>query len=92
MDLDMQNTLTPDGIVYYDRNGNNSYDDTADSDIVIVTSGIPRKPGMSRDDLLETNAKIVTSVTEQVVRVSPEAILIVVSSPSTLHGPAMRQI
>ncbi len=61
--------------------GTNSYDDTAGSDIVIITSGIARKPGMSRDELLETNVKIVSSVTEQVVQKSPDAVLIIVSNP-----------
>ncbi len=55
--------------------------DTADSDIVIVTSGMPRKPGMSRDDLLAKNASIVKSVTEQIVKTSPDAMIIVVCNP-----------
>jgi len=61
--------------------GANDYRDTANSDIVVITAGIPRKPGMSRDDLLRTNYGIVKGVTEQVVRNSPNAILIVVSNP-----------
>ena len=61
--------------------GTNSYDDTADSDVVIITSGLPRKPGMSRDDLLVKNVAIVKSVTEQVAAKSPNAVLIVVSNP-----------
>jgi malate dehydrogenase len=61
--------------------GTNSYEDTKDSDIVIITAGIPRKPGMSRDDLLATNKKIMTSVTEQVAKYSPNATLIIVSNP-----------
>ncbi len=61
--------------------GTNGYDDTADSDVVVITAGIPRKPGMSRDDLLKTNYNIVKSVTEQVVGRSPNSILIVVSNP-----------
>lgn len=61
--------------------GTNGYDETADSDIVVITSGLPRKPGMSRDDLLKVNAKIVKSVTENVTPKSPDAILIVVSNP-----------
>jgi len=61
--------------------GANTYDASAGSDIVIITAGIPRKPGMSRDDLITTNAGIVKSVTEQVAALSPEAILIVVSNP-----------
>ncbi len=61
--------------------GTNGYDETKDSDIVIVTAGIARKPGMSRDDLLNTNAGIVKSVSEQIARSSPNAILIIVSNP-----------
>lgn len=59
----------------------NDYSKTADSEVVVITSGLPRKPGMSRDDLISTNAKIVKSVTEQVVKHSPDAKLIVVSNP-----------
>src|SRR3954464_3504366 len=61
--------------------GTNGYDETADSDLVIITAGIARKPGMSRDDLLNTNAGIVKSVSEQIAKTSPKAILIVVSNP-----------
>ena len=61
--------------------GANSYEETAGSDIVIITAGIPRKPGMSRDDLISTNAGIVKSVTKEVASRSPEAILIIVSNP-----------
>jgi malate dehydrogenase len=61
--------------------GANAYDATAGSDIVIITAGIPRKPGMSRDDLLATNAGIVKKVTQEVAARSPEAILIIVSNP-----------
>ncbi len=61
--------------------GTSNYDDTAGSDIVVITAGIARKPGMSRDDLLSTNAKIVSAVTEQVKRTSPNAIIIVVTNP-----------
>ena len=61
--------------------GTNSYADSAGSDVVVVTAGIARKPGMSRDDLLSTNAKIVTSVAEQIKATSPEAVVIVVSNP-----------
>ena len=61
--------------------GTNGYDATVNSDIVVITAGIPRKPGMSRDDLLNTNAGIIKSVTEQVAAKSPNAILIVVSNP-----------
>jgi len=59
----------------------NDYSKTANSDVVVITSGLPRKPGMSRDDLISTNAKIVKSVTEQVVKHSPNTIIIVVSNP-----------
>lgn len=59
----------------------NDYTKTAGSDIVVITSGMPRKPGMSRDDLISTNAKIVKSVTESVVKHSPDAIIIVVANP-----------
>jgi malate dehydrogenase len=61
--------------------GTNNYRDTANSDIVVITAGIPRKPGMSRDDLLKTNYGIVKSVTEEVVKNSPNCIIIVVSNP-----------
>ena len=61
--------------------GTNSYEDTANSDVVIITSGIPRKPGMSRDDLISTNTKIVKEVTENVVKHSPNSILILVTNP-----------
>jgi malate dehydrogenase len=61
--------------------GANSYEETAGSDIVIITAGIPRKPGMSRDDLISTNAGIVKAVTKEVATRSPEAILIIVSNP-----------
>jgi malate dehydrogenase len=61
--------------------GTNGYDETAGSDIVIITAGIARKPGMSRDDLLNTNAGIVKSVAQEVARTSPNAIIIVVSNP-----------
>ncbi len=61
--------------------GTNSYDETAGSDIVVITAGIARKPGMSRDDLLNTNAGIVKQVAEQVKATSPDAIIIMVSNP-----------
>ncbi|MGD8713219.1 MAG: malate dehydrogenase [Desulfobacterales bacterium] len=61
--------------------GTNGYDDTARSDVVIITAGIPRKPGMSRDDLISTNAGIVKSVTQEIASRSPDAVLIVVSNP-----------
>jgi malate dehydrogenase len=61
--------------------GSNGYDETAGSDIVVITSGIARKPGMSRDDLVRTNQGIVTQVTQEVVKRSPNAILICVTNP-----------
>ena len=61
--------------------GTSDYADTADSDVVVITAGIPRKPGMSRDDLLLTNAKIVGGVSERIKETSPDAVVIVVSNP-----------
>ncbi len=61
--------------------GTTNYDDTAGSDVVVITAGIPRKPGMSRDDLLNTNARIVAAVSEEIRLSSPESIVIVVSNP-----------
>jgi malate dehydrogenase len=61
--------------------GTNDYKDTANSDIVVITAGLPRKPGMSREDLLATNAKIVQSVTENIMEHSHDPIVIVVSNP-----------
>jgi malate dehydrogenase len=61
--------------------GANAYDASAGSDIVIITAGIPRKPGMSRDDLISTNAGIVKAVTQQIAALSPDTILIIVSNP-----------
>jgi len=70
-------------VVGYDSRilGSNDYKDTANSDIVVITAGIPRKPGMSRDDLLKTNYNIVKQTTEQVVKYSPDSILIIISNP-----------
>lgn len=70
-------------IMGFDSNitGTNDYADTANSDVVVITAGIARKPGMSRDDLLSTNAKIVSLVSEQVKATSPNAVVIVVSNP-----------
>jgi len=70
-------------VVGYDSRvtGTNDYKDTANSDIVVITAGIARKPGMSRDDLLKTNHNIVKETTEKVVKYSPNSILIVVSNP-----------
>jgi len=61
--------------------GSNGYEETAGSEVVVITAGLPRSPGMSRDDLVTTNEKIVGSVTEQVVSESPDAVIIVVSNP-----------
>ena len=61
--------------------GTNDYADTANSDVVVVTSGFPRKPGMSRDDLLKKNQEIITGVTEQIVKHSPNTIIIMVTNP-----------
>lgn len=70
-------------VMGFDSNitGTTDYADTKGSDIVVITAGLPRKPGMSRDDLLATNAKIMTSVCEEVKATSPEATIIVVSNP-----------
>ncbi len=61
--------------------GSNSYEETEGSDVVVITAGLPRSPGMSRDDLVTTNEKIVGSVTEEAIARSPDAILIIVSNP-----------
>ncbi len=61
--------------------GTDNYQDTAGSDIVIITAGVPRKPGMSRDDLISTNAKIVSGVTKSILQYTPDPIIIVVSNP-----------
>jgi malate dehydrogenase len=61
--------------------GTNDYGETAGSDVVVITAGLPRQPGMSRDDLVQTNEKIVASVTEQIVAASPDAVIIVLSNP-----------
>jgi malate dehydrogenase len=61
--------------------GGSNWEDTADSDVVVITSGVPRKPGMSRDDLLLTNFKIMQQVTEQVVKYSPNTIIVPVANP-----------
>ena len=61
--------------------GSNGYDETKNSDVIVITSGMPRKPGMSREDLLTTNVKIVQSVTDNVAKRSPNAIIIVVANP-----------
>src|SRR5581483_5058833 len=61
--------------------GSNDWKDTANSEVVIVTSGVPRKPGMTREDLIKTNAGIVESVTKSVVEHSPDAILVIFANP-----------
>jgi len=70
-------------VIGYDTlvTGTNDYADTADSDIVVITSGFPRKPGMTRDDLVKKNQEIVTEVTQQVVKFSPNCIIIMVTNP-----------
>jgi malate dehydrogenase len=72
--------------------GANGYDETAGSEIVIITAGIARKPGMSRDDLLNTNAGIVKQVSEQVKRTSPNAIIIMVSNPLDVMCYVAKQV
>jgi malate dehydrogenase len=78
--LDLMETRPVEG---FDTNltGANTYEDTKDSDVVILTAGLPRKPGMSRDDLLDANAKIVASATREIVKYSPNCHIIVVSNP-----------
>lgn len=78
--LDMMQSAATEG---FDTHvlGTNDYADTAGSDVVVITAGIARKPGMSRDDLIATNAKIVGSVTEQIVAHSPNCVIVVVSNP-----------
>ena len=72
--------------------GSNDYAETANSDVVVITAGLPRKPGMSRDDLLHTNFKIMSDVVAKVVAQSPEAILIIVSNPlDAMAQAAFRQ-
>jgi len=72
--------------------GTTSYEDTSDSDVVVITAGIARKPGMSRDDLLTTNARIVTSVAEHVRRTSPQSVVIVVSNPLDAMVQRVQQV
>ena len=72
--------------------GTNGYDETADSDIVVITAGIARKPGMSRDDLLNTNAGIVKQVSENIKRTSPNAIIIMVSNPLDVMSWVAKQV
>ena len=72
--------------------GTNGYDETADSDIVVITAGIARKPGMSRDDLLNTNAGIVKQVSENIRRTSPNAIVIMVSNPLDVMAYVAKEV
>ncbi|MEP6691259.1 MAG: malate dehydrogenase [Gemmatimonadaceae bacterium] len=72
--------------------GTNGYEETADSDIVVITAGIARKPGMSRDDLLNTNAGIVKTVSENVKRTSPNAIIVMVSNPLDVMSWVAKEI
>jgi len=72
--------------------GTNGYDESADSDIVVITAGIARKPGMSRDDLLNTNAGIVKAVCEQVKRTSPKSIIVMVSNPLDVMCYVAKQV
>jgi malate dehydrogenase len=72
--------------------GTNSYDDTRDSDVVVITAGLARKPGMSRDDLLAANAKIVRGVTEEVVKLSPDCVIIVVTNPMDVMAHLARNV
>jgi malate dehydrogenase len=72
--------------------GSNGYDETSGSDIVVITAGIARKPGMSRDDLLNTNASIVKQVSEQIKRTSPNAIIIMVSNPLDVMAYVAKQV
>ena len=61
--------------------GTNNYDDTADSDVVVITAGFPRKPGMSRDDLLHANAEVIHNVSSEIAKLSPHSVIIVVTNP-----------
>ena len=81
-------------IMKYDARvtGTSDYADTAGSDVIIVTAGIPRKPGMSRDDLLATNAKIISAVGVEIAKTSPEAVVIVVSNPLDAMAQRMLQV
>ena len=72
--------------------GTGDYAESANSDIVVITSGVPRKPGMSRDDLLNVNYKIMQQVTEQVVKYSPKCIIIPVSNPLDAMAQAVLKL
>lgn len=81
-------------IVGYDSRvtGSNGYEEAADSDVVLITSGVARKPGMSRDDLVLTNARIVASVARQVAQAAPECVIVVVSNPLDAMAHVVRAI
>lgn len=72
--------------------GTNEYQDTVDSDMIVITAGIARKPGMSRDDLLETNVNVVRQVVEQVAPLSPAAVLVLVTNPSDVMAQVAYQV
>ena len=72
--------------------GTDDYAESADSDVVVITSGVPRKPGMSRDDLLQTNYKIMQAVTEQVVKYSPNCIIVPVANPLDAMAQAVYRL
>jgi malate dehydrogenase len=89
--LDLAQALSVDGVDVA-LTGSNDYGPTSDSDIVVITAGFPRKPGMSRDDLLRANAEIVGNATEESVKRSPQAILIIVSNPLDAMCEVARRI
>ena len=76
---------------YIDLTGTSYYEDTKNSDVVIVTAGIPRKPGMSRDDLLETNLKIIKQVAEGIKKTSPNAFVICITNPLDIIVMALQK-
>jgi malate dehydrogenase len=88
--LDLQEALPVEGADVR-ITGSNDYSATADSDIVVITAGLPRKPGMSRDDLLKVNAEIVGSATQNAVKLSPKCILIIVTNPLDAMCEVARQ-
>jgi malate dehydrogenase len=88
--LDLQESLPVEGADVR-ITGSNDYSATADSDIVVITAGLPRKPGMSRDDLLKVNAEIVGSATQSAVKMSPNCILIIVTNPLDAMCEVARQ-
>ena len=89
--LDLFQSSSVDGFDSMVR-GTNSYDDTAGSDVVVITAGLARKPGMSRDDLQRKNAEIVRACIEQAVKASPDAILVIVSNPLDVMCYVAKQI